>query len=207
MRQSVLTRGAVVTLALLAAFIAAGCGGRGVNTATNAALEPTAMLYLFEPIPVPSYEEMGLAKHKDLRIAQEMAWSQAMAGLGSNIFDTVSSEVNEVISGREDASVFTAVRNLSISIPLAGKKFVEYRNGEETGTAYCRIYMATSEVGEHVMDQLVQMSQALIDGPIRERLTRQLSGETSVNVDVRSLTLFHEQQPTRARASNVARAN
>lgn len=103
--------------------------------------------------------------------------------------------------------MFTAVRNLSTSIPLAGKKFVEYRIGENTGTVYCRIYMAKSEVDEHVMEQLAQLSQELIDGPIRERLTRQLSGEGSVNADVRSLTLFHEQQLTRARAENVARAN
>jgi len=100
MRRAVLTRGAIGTVALLATIGVTACGGRGVNTASNAALEPTAILYPFEPIPVASYEGMGLAKHPDLRIAQEMARSQAMADLGSNIFDIVSSEVNEVISSR-----------------------------------------------------------------------------------------------------------
>jgi hypothetical protein len=207
MRQGVRSPRAAVSLAGLAVLGVAACGGRGVNTATNAALEPRAILYPFEPIPIPSYEGMSLAKHKDLRIAQEMARSQAMVDLGSKFFEMVTSEVNEVISSRDDASVFTAVRRLSTSIPLAGKKFVEYRIGEDAGTVYCRSYMAKSEVDEHVMDQLAQLSQELIDGPIRDRLTRQLSDEGSVNRDVRSLTLFHEQQLTRARASNVARAN
>jgi hypothetical protein len=204
MNRRVLDRSAVVSLALLAAFSLAACGGRGANTASNAALEPTAILYPFEPIPVPAYEGMGLARHRDLRIAQEMARSQAMADLGSSIFDTVSSEVNEVVSSREDASVYTAVRNLSTSLPLVGKKFIEYRIGQDTGTVYCRIYMAKSEVDEPVMDQLAQLSKELIDGPIRERLTAQLSGEGSVNADVRSLTLFHERQLSRAQA-DVAR--
>jgi hypothetical protein len=207
MRRRIPSQTIVLSLAIIATLGVAGCGGRGVNTATNAALEPTALLYPFEPIPIASYEGMGLATHKDLRIAQEMARSQAMADLGSNIFDTVSSQVDEVISSREDASVFTAVRSLSTSLPLAGKKFVEYRVGENTGTVYCRIYMAKSEVDEHVMAQLAQLSQELIDGPIKDRLARQLSGEASVNADVRSLTLFHEQQLTRARADNVARSN
>jgi hypothetical protein len=67
--------------------------------------------------------------------------------------------VNEVISSRENAAVFTAVRDLSTSIPLAGKKFIEYRIGEDTGTVYCRIYMSKSEVDTYVMDRLAVLSQ------------------------------------------------
>ena len=204
MRLRILSR--CVFPSVVVALTVAGCG-RNVST-VNPALEPTSVLYPFEPIPVASYEGMGLAKHKNLRIAQEMARSQAMADLGSNIFDTVSSQVNEAISSRNDsATVFTAVRNLSTSVPLAGKKFVEYRIGQDTGTVYCRIYMAKSEVDEYLMDRLVQLSQELIEGPIKERLTRQLSGHGAVNADVQSLTLFHEQQLIRARAENFEGRN
>jgi hypothetical protein len=204
MKRILGTRGVAIPFILLGVLTFAACGGRGVNTVSNAALEPTVILYPFEPIPIPSYEGMGLAKHKDLRIAQEMARSQAMADLGSNIFDTVTAQVNEVISSRENASVFTAVRNLSTSIPLAGKKFIEYRIGEDTGTVYCRVYMAKSEVDGYVMDRLAALSQELIDGPIKDRLTEQLAGG-SVNADVQSLTLFHEQQLMRGREDSVAR--
>ena len=190
---------------LVIVFTVAACG-KNVNT-VNPALEPTSVLYPFEPIPVASYEGMGLAKHKDLRIAQEMARSQAMSDLGSNIFETVTSRVNEVISSRESASVFTAVRTLTTSVPLAGKKFVEYRIGQDTGTVYCRIYMAKSEVDEYLMDRLVKLSQHLIDNPIKEQLTKQLSGQGTVSADIQSLTLFHEQQLTRARAENAKNRN
>ena len=190
---------------LVIVFTVAACG-KNLNT-VNPALEPTSVLYPFEPIPVASYEGMGLAKHKDLRIAQEMARSQAMSDLGSNIFETVTSRVNEVISSRESASVFTAVRNLTTSVPLAGKKFVEYRIGQNTGTVYCRIYMAKSEVDEYLMDRLVKLSQHLIDNPIKEQLTKQLSGQGTVSADIQSLTLFHEQQLTRARAENAKNRN
>ena len=195
----------VFGLCLVIVLTVAACG-KNVNT-VNLALEPTAVLYPFEPIPVASYEGMGLAKHKDLRIAQEMARSQAMSDLGSNIFETVTSRVNEVISSRESASVFTAVRNLTTSVPLAGKKFVEYRIGQNTGTVYCRIYMAKSEVDEYLMDRLVKLSQHLIDNPIKEQLTKQLSGQGTVSADIQSLTLFHEQQLTRARAQNAKNRN
>ena len=145
-------------------------------SSVNPALEPTSLLYPFEPIPVASYEGMGLAKHKDLRNAQEMARSQAMSGLGSNIFETVTSQVSEVISGRgTDASLFTAVRNLSASVPLV-ERFIEYRIGQNTGTVYCRVYMAKSEVDEHLMDRLVQLSQDLIDTAIKDQLTASLAG-------------------------------
>ena len=195
-----------LSLVLLIGMTAAACG-KSVSS-VNPALEPTAVLYPFEPIPVASYEGMGLAKHKDLRIAQEMARSQAMSDLGSNIFDTVTSHVNEVISSRgTDASLFTAVRSLSTSVPLAGKKFVEYRIGQNTGTVYCRIYMAKSEVDEHLMDRLVQLSQELIDTAIKDQLTQSLSGQGSVNADIQSLTLFHEQQLRRAKAENAGNQN
>jgi hypothetical protein len=191
----------ILSLCVVAALTVSACG-KNVQT-ENAALEPTAVLYPFEPIPIPSYEGMGLAKHKDLRISQEMARSQAMADLGSNIFDIVSSRVTEVISSREErGSMFTAVRNLSTSVPLAGKKFVEYRVGQNTGTVYCRIYIAKSEVDEHLMDRLVNLSQYLIENPIKEQLTRQLSGQGTVSADIQTLTLFHEQQLTRAKAAN-----
>jgi hypothetical protein len=191
----------MLSMCVVMALTVAACG-KNIETA-NPALEPTAVLYPFEPIPIPSYEGMGLAKHKDLRISQEMARSQAMADLGSNIFDTVTSSVSEAISSRgEQASMFTAVRNLSTSVPLAGKKFVEYRVGQNTGTVYCRVYMAKSEVDEYLMDRLVNLSQYLIDNPIKEQLTKQLQGQGSVNADIRSLTLFHEQQLTRAKAEN-----
>ena len=151
----------MVSLFVVAALAVTACG-KNVKT-ENPALEPTAVLYLFEPIPIPSYEGMGLAKHKDLRISQEMARSQAMADLGSNIFDTVTSTVSETISSRsERASLFTAVRTLSTSVPLAGKKFVEYRVGQNTGTVYCRVYMAKSEVDEEIFSHLAAMSKNLL---------------------------------------------
>ena len=196
----------MVSLCVVAGLAVTACG-KNVRT-ENPALEPTAVLYPFEPIPIPSYEGMGLAKHRDIRISQEMARSQAMADLGSNIFETVSSRVSEVISSRDErASLFTAVRNLSTSVPLAGKKFVEYRVGQNTGTVYCRIYMAKSEVDENVMDRLVKLSQYLIDNPIKEQLTRQLSGQGTVSADIQTLTLFHEQQLTRAKAENEGTRN
>ena len=206
MRLNIFSPGTVLLLGALAALGPTACG-RNTNLATNPALEPTSVLYPFEPIPVAAYEGMGLAKHRDLRIAQEMARSQAMADLGSNIFETVTSNVNEVISSRENASAFTAVRNLSTSVPLVGKKFIEYRIGQDTGTVYCRVYMAKSEVDEYLMDSLSTLGQELIEGPIKERLTDQLSGYGAVNADVQSLTLFHEQQLRRARAENVAGRN
>ena len=194
-------RSRVALISVLSVVVLLGCGKKvAVN---NPALEPTAILYPFEPIPIASYEGMGLAKHADLRIAQEMARTQAMADLGSNIFDTVSSRVNEVANSRSaQASVLTAVRNLSTTLPLAGKKFIEYRVGQNTGTVYCRVYMAKSEVDEHMMGKLVELSQALIDKPIRESLTRQIAGAGAVNADVQSLALFHEQQLAKAQAQN-----
>jgi hypothetical protein len=168
--------------------------------ANNPALEPTAVLYPFEPIPVASYEGMGMAQHQELRIAQEMARTQAMADLGSNIFDTVSSRVTDVVMSRnEQASMLNAVRTLSTTLPLAGKKFMEYRVGQNTGTVYCRVYMAKSEVDEHMMASLAELTRDLISGPVRENLTKQISSGGAANADVQSLTLFHEQQLSRAR--------
>jgi hypothetical protein len=196
-----------VTLITALAFVFAGCGGKKVAV-NNPALEPTAILYPFEPIPVASYEGMGLAKHPELRIAQEMARTQAMADLGSNIFDTVSSRVTEVVNSRNaQASLLTVARNLSTTLPLAGKKFIEYRVGQNTGTVYCRVYMAKSEVDEHMMAKLVELSQNLIDKPIRDSLTKQIAGAGAVNADVQSLALFHEQQISKAQAENQAARN
>jgi hypothetical protein len=185
---------------------AVGCGKK--VAVTNPALEKTAVLYPFEPIPLPAYEGMGLAKHTDLRIAQEMARTQAMADLGSNIFETVSARVNEVVNSRNSqASLLTAVRSLSTTLPLAGKKFIEYRVGQSTGTVYCRIYMAKSEIDDYMMNKLVELSQNLIDKPIREALTRQIAGAGTVNADVQNLALFYEQQMTKARSDNDAIRN
>jgi hypothetical protein len=196
----------VTSICALSLVVLAGCGPK--KAVTNPALEKTAVLYPFEPIPVPAYEGMGLAKHSDLRIAQEMARSQAMADLGSNIFDTVSSRVNEVVNSRNaQASMLTAVRSLSTTLPLAGKKFIEYRVGQSTGTVYCRVYMAKSEVDEYMMNKLVELSQSLIDKPIREALTKQIAGAGAVNADVQSLALFYEQQMSKARADNEAIRN
>src|SRR5438093_9079020 len=101
----------VLAICTLLPVVAAGCGKKVV--VTNPALEKTAVLYPFEPIPVPAYEGMGSAKHSDLQIAQEMARTRAMADLGSNIFDTVSARINEFVNSRsEQASVLTAVRTL-----------------------------------------------------------------------------------------------
>jgi len=185
---------------------AVGCGKK--VAVTNPALEKTAVLYPFEPIPLPAYEGMGLAKHTDLRIAQEMARTQAMADLGSNIFETVSARVNEVVNSRNSqASLLTAVRSLSTTLPLAGKKFIEYQVGQSTGTVYCRIYMAKSEIDDYMMNKLVELSQNLIDKPIREALTRQIAGAGTVNADVQNLALFYEQQMTKARSDNDAIRN
>ena len=194
----------VISICALLVVVLVGCGKKKV-VVTNPALEPTAVLYPFEPIPVPAYEGMGLAKHPELRIAQEMARTQAMADLGSNIFDTVSTRINEVVNSRNaQASMLTAVRNLSTTLPLAGKKFIEYRVGQNSGTVYCRVYMAKSEVDEYMMNKLVELSQNLIDKPIREALTKQIAGAGSVNADVQSLALFYEQQMSKARAENEA---
>jgi hypothetical protein len=196
----------VVLSCALCVVVLLGCGKKvAVN---NPALEPTAILYPFEPIPVAAYEGMGLAKHTELRIAQEMARTQAMADLGSNIFDTVSARVTEVVNSRsQQASMLTAVRNLSTTLPLVGKKFIEYRVGQNTGTVYCRVYMAKSEVDDHMMEKLVALSDHLIDNPIRQNLTKQIAGAGAVNADVQSLTLFHEQQLSKARAENEAARN
>ena len=183
-----------------------GCGKK-VNV-TNPALESTAVLYPFEPIPLASYEGMRLAKHSDLRVAQEMARSQAMTDLGSNIFETVSARITEVMNSRNaQGAMLTAVRNLSTTLPLAGKKFIEYRVGQSTGTVYCRVYMAKSEVDDYMMTRLVELSQNLIDKPIKEALTKQIAGAGSVNADVQSLALFYEQQISKARADNDAIRN
>jgi hypothetical protein len=192
----------IVSLCAVMVFVA-GCGKKAL--VSNPALEPTSVLYPFEPIPVAAYEGMGLAKHVDIRIAQEMARAQAMGDLGSNIFETVSVRVTEVVNSRsEQASMLTAVRNLSTTLPLAGKKFIEYRVGQQTGTVYCRVYMAKSEVDEIMMSRLVELSQHLIDKPIREQLTKQISGAGAVNADVQSLTLFHEQQLSKGRGATQA---
>jgi hypothetical protein len=196
----------IVLMCVVTGIAIVGCGKNvAVN---NPALEPTSILYPFEPIPVTAYEGMGLAKHADLRIAQEMARTQAMADLGSNIFDTVSARVTEVVSSRsEQASMLTSVRSLATTLPLVGKKFLEYRVGQDTGTVYCRVYMAKSEVDEHMMKKLVELSNHLIDNPIRETLTKQIAGAGAVNADVQSLTLFHEQQLTKARTQNELARN
>ncbi|PYS31177.1 MAG: hypothetical protein DMG11_02320 [Acidobacteria bacterium] len=130
-------RSRVVSISVLFAVVLLGCGKKvAVN---NPALEPTAVLYPFEPIPVASYEGMGLARHADLRIAQEMARTQAK-----------------------------------------------------------------SEVDEYMMSKLIELSQNLIDKPIRESPTKQIAGAGAVNADVQSLALFHEQQMTKAQAQNYA---
>ena len=192
-----------VWICALCVVVLFGCGKKvAVN---NPALEPTAILYPFEPIPLAAYEGMGLAKHADLRIAQEMARTQAMADLASNIFDTASVRVTEVVNSRNaQASMLTAVRNLSTTLPLAGKKFMEYRVGQDTGTVYCRIYMAKSEVDEHMMAKLVELSDHLIENPIKENLTKQISGAGAVNADVQALSLFHEQKLLKAKEQTAA---
>jgi hypothetical protein len=196
----------VIAICAVLLVLVVGCGKKA--TVTNPALEKTAVLYPFEPIPLPAYEGMGLAKHTDLRIAQEMARTQAMADLGSNIFETVSARVNEVVNSRNaQASLLTAVRNLSTTLPLAGKKFMEYRVGQSTGTVYCRVYMAKSEIDDYMMNKLVELSQNLIDKPIREALTKQIAGAGTVNADVQNLALFYEQQMSKARSDNDAIRN
>jgi hypothetical protein len=196
----------VIAICALLLAAAAGCGKKAA--VTSPALERTAVLFPFEAIPLAAYEGMGLAKHSDLRIAQEMARVQAISDLGSNIFETVSARVNEVVNGRSaQSSMLTAVRNLSTTLPLTGKKFVEYRVGESTGTVYCRVYMAKSEVDDYMMSKLVELSQNLIDKPVREALTRQIAGAGAVNADVQSLALFYEQQLNKARANDDAVRN
>jgi hypothetical protein len=197
---------AICALLFVMAAAAVGCGKK--VAVTNPALESTAVLYPFEPIPLPAYEGMGLAKHADLRVAQEMARAQAMTDLGSNIFETVSARITEVMNSRNaQASMLTAVRNLSTTLPLAGKKFIEYRVGQSTGPVYCRVYMAKSEVDDYMMNKLVELSQSLIDKPIREALTKQIAGAGAVNADVQSLSLFYEQQMSKGRADNEAIRN
>jgi hypothetical protein len=128
-----------------------------------------------------------------------------MADLASNIFDTASVRITEVVNSRNaQASMLTAVRNLSTTLPLAGKKFIEYRVGQDTGTVYCRIYMAKSEVDEHMMVKLVELSDHLIEKPIRENLTKQISGAGAVNADAQALSLFHEQQILKAKEQTTA---
>jgi hypothetical protein len=196
----------MIAMCAVLLVLVVGCGKK--VAVTNPALEKTAVLYPFEPIPLPAYEGMGLAKHTDLRIAQEMARTQAMADLGSNIFETVSAHVNEVVNSRNaQASLLTAVRNLSTTLPLAGKKFIEYRVGQSTGTVYCRVYMAKSEIDDYMMNKLVELSQNLIDKPIREALTKQIAGAGTVNADVQNLALFYEQQMSKARSDNEAIRN
>jgi hypothetical protein len=196
----------VTLIFALCVVVLPGCGKK--VALNNPALESTAILYPFEPIPVASYEGMGLARHNDLGIAQEMARTQAMGDLGSNIFETVSTRVTEVVNSRsEQATMLTVVRNLSTTLPLVGKKFIEYRVGQNTGTVYCRIYMAKSEVDGHMMTKLVELNNHLIDNPIRETLTSQIAGAGAVNADVQSLTLFHEQQLHKARAQSEAARN
>jgi len=191
-------RNAVVVCALCV-VVSAGCGKKAV--VTSPALEKTAVLYPFEPIPLASYEGMGMAKHADIRIAQEMARTQAMTDLASNIFETASARVTEVVNSRNaQASLLNVVRSLSTTVPLTGKRFMEYRVGQSTNTVYCRVYMAKSEADDYMMNRLVALSQELIDKPIREALTRQISGAGAVNADVQSLALFHEQQLVKARA-------
>ena len=55
-----------------------------------------------------------------------------------------------------------------------------------------------------MMSKLIELSQNLIDKPIRESLTKQIAGAGAVNADVQSLALFHEQQMTKAQAQNYA---
>lgn len=197
----------VIAFCALSLVVLMGCGGKKAAV-NNPALEKTAVLYPFEPIPITSYEGMGLAKHADLRVAQEMARTQAMTDLASNIFDTVSSRITEVMNSRNSqATMLTAVRNLTTTLPLVGKKFIEYRVGQETGAVYCRVYMAKSEVDDYMMNKLVELSQNLIDKPIRESLTKQIAGAGAVNADVQSLTLFHEQQLSKARSENESSRN
>ena len=102
---------------------------------------------------------------------------------------------------------FLLSSRLSTTLPLVGKKFIEYRIGQNTGTVYCRVYMAKSEVDEHMMDRLVQLSQDLIDTAIKDQLTASLAGHGTVSADIQSLTLFHEQQLRRAQAENRGNRN
>jgi hypothetical protein len=103
--------------------------------------------------------------------------------------------------------MLSAARSLSTTLPLVGKKFIEYRVGQETGTVYARIYMAKSEVDDHMMGKLVELSNHLIENPIKQTLTKQIAGAGAVNADVQSLTLFHEQQLSKARSQNEAVKN
>jgi hypothetical protein len=67
--------------------------------------------------------------------------------------------------------------------------------------------MAKSEVDENMMSRLSELSQNLIAGPVRDSLTKQISAGGTVNADVQSLTLFHEQQVNRARTQAQTAAN
>jgi hypothetical protein len=84
---------------------------------------------------------------------------------------------------------------------------MEYRVGQSTGTVYCRVYMAKSEIDDYMMNKLVELSQNLIDKPIREALTKQIAGAGTVNADVQNLALFYEQQMSKARSDNDAIRN
>jgi hypothetical protein len=195
----------IAAIGALCGVVLAGCGGKKV--AVTPALEPTAVLYPFEAVPLAAYEGIGLAKHADLRIAQEMARTQAMTDLASNIFEIASARVSEVVSSRaQQTSMLNVVRSLSTTVPLAGKRFVEYRVGQSTATVYCRVYMAKSEADEYMMNRLVELSQNLVDKPIRDSLTKQIAGAGAVNADVQSLTLFHEQQLSKAQAQQTAQS-
>src|SRR5262245_8415412 len=115
----------VLAICALLPVVAVGCGKK--VAVTNPALEKTAVRYPFEAIPLPAYEGVGFAKRSDLRSAQEMSRAHAMSHLGSNVLETVSARVNEVVNSRSaQASMLTTVRNLSTTLPLAGKKFIEY---------------------------------------------------------------------------------
>ena len=69
-------RSRVVLISVLSVVVLLGCSKKvAVN---NPALETTAVLYPFEPIPVAAYEGMGLAKHDFAVIFKVLA---QMAGL------------------------------------------------------------------------------------------------------------------------------
>ena len=137
------------------------------------------------PPEVQTYEGIGISKNRNIKIAMNEAYVQAMGIMALNVYRIVSADLTEIIV--RDKVLNDQLTKLSVQLPLPGKVFREDKY--EDGIYWTRVYMAKSEVDKNLSETLSDMNKGLLE-ETEKALRKRISG-TDYNVE-RDLRVLSE---------------
>jgi len=140
----------------------------------------------FKPLPpeVQTYDGIGISTNKNMKIAMNDAYVQAMGNLALNVYRIATVEMNEIIV--RDKVLLDQLTKLFVQLPLPGKVFREDKYVD--GIYWCRVYMAKSEVDKNLSESLINMNKELLE-ETQQALKKKISGaDYNVERDLRILS-------------------